>query len=396
MENLLYFSVLLMAGFITGKFVNILKLPSVTGYLLSGIIIGPYGFNIIPFNFIESMDFLKSVALAFIAFSIGSEFETTVLKKLGKSVFIVTIIQALAASLMVIIVMFFIFDQSLSLSLLLGAIAAATAPAATVMVIKQYEAKGPLTQTLLSVVALDDAVCVILFGVMLTIIKSLSSTGSEGNITLMLLHPFLEIIGSFALGMGASILTIILLKLTRSREEITVIGSAIVIGVSVLAEKLGFSLLLTSMVLGGILANTTPNIRKIFSATSNITPPIYVAFFTFAGLTLEIGLLSKVGLIGIGYIFARAMGKILGCVIGGRLSKSPEVVTKYLGLGMLPQAGVAIGLSMVAKQQFPKIGNTISTVVLTGVVVYELIGPILAKIAIQRAGEITSNPLHPL
>jgi Kef-type K+ transport system membrane component KefB len=278
MENLLYFSVLLMAGFITGKFVNILKLPSVTGYLLSGIIIGPYGFNIIPFNFIESMDFLKSVALAFIAFSIGSEFETTVLKKLGKSVFIVTIIQALAASLMVIVVMFFIFDQSLSLSLLLGAIAAATAPAATVMVIKQYEAKGPLTQTLLSVVALDDAVCVILFGVMLTIIKSLSSTGSEGNITLMLLHPFLEIIGSFALGMGASILTIILLKLTRSREEIAVIGSAVVIGASVLAEKLGFSLLLTSMVLGGILANTTPNIRKIFSATSNITPPRIIYF----------------------------------------------------------------------------------------------------------------------
>ncbi len=386
MSVLVYFSIILLVGYLAGQLISLLKLPVITGYLIVGIIIGPFCLDIVPPDVIEHLSFLKHVTLAFIAFFIGSEFEKSQIKKLGKSVIIITIVQALGAVVLVTSVMFFIFHLSVSFSFLLGSISAATAPAAVLLVIKEYKARGPLTQTLLSVVALDDAICVILFGVTMSLVSTFNNGATLSVVSL--LEPFWEIIGSVILGVFASIITFILIiKFVKNRESILTVTTAMIIGAAAIAYELHLSYLLTNMVFGAILANTNSKVIKVFPITEHITPPLYVAFFTLAGLTLELDLIPKMGLTGTGYILARASGKMIGCNLGARLGKAPDVVRKYLGLGMLPQAGVAIGLAVLAQERFPVIGKNLSAIVLAGVVFYEILGPLFAKIAIQKAQE---------
>ncbi len=386
MEVMMYFSIILVLGFIAGRLISFFKLPVVTGYLVVGIVIGPYCINLIPTQAINSMVLLKHMALAFIAFFIGSEFERSQIKRIGNSVIVIATVQALTAVVLVFLTMYYGFHQPLSVSLLLGAISAATAPAAILMIIRQYKANGPLTKTLLSVVAMDDAICVIVFGITVSIVDALNN----GSFLTMrsILEPFFEILGSAILGLAAAIITYILItRLSKSNDDILIIILAMLIGTTAIAYKLGLSYILTDMIFGGIIANTNSKVTRAFSVAEPIAQPIYVAFFTLAGVTLQLDLIPRNGLIGAGYILARAAGKMAGCYMGARLSKAPDVVRKFLGLGMLPQAGVAIGLALIVQEHFPDIGLNVSAIVMSGVVFYEILGPFFAKIAIEKSGE---------
>ncbi len=386
MEVLMYFSIVLIAGYVAGRLISYFRLPVVTGYLAIGIVIGPFFLNLIPAEAIHSMELLEHIALSFIAFFIGSEFERSHIKRLGSSVFVIALVQALSAVVLVFLTMYFVFHQPLSFSLLIGAISAATAPAAIVMVIREYKANGPLTKTLLSVVAMDDAICVIVFGIAVSFVGALNNgtSLSVGSVS----RPFIEIAGSALLGVAAAAVTYILItSFARSNEDILTVILAVIIGTSAIAYKLGLSYILTEMFFGGIIANTNSRVTKVFPVAEPITQPIYVAFFTLAGMTLQLDIIPQVGLIGAGYVLSRAAGKLAGCYFGARLGKAPDVVQKYLGLGMLPQAGVAIGLALTVKQHFPDIGLGLSTIVMSGVVFYEILGPLFAKIAIEKSGE---------
>jgi Kef-type K+ transport system membrane component KefB len=382
----MYFSIILFAGYVAGRVISLFKLPVVTGYLVVGILIGPYVLDIIPDEAIHSMELIEHIALSFIAFFIGSEFEKSQVMSLGSSVFIIAVVQALAAVVLVFITMRYIFLQPLSFSLLIGAISAATAPAAVLMVIKEYRAKGPLTRTLLSVVALDDVICVIIFGIIVSLVTALNGEGSfsAGSVS----KPLVEIFGSVLLGLLAAVVTYIFVTgVAKTNEDILTIILAVLIGTTAVAYRLGLSYILTDMFFGAVIANTNRRVTKVFRITEPITQPIYVAFFTLAGLTLQLDILPKVGLIGAGYVLARAAGKMAGCYFGARLGKAPGNVQKYLGLGMLPQAGVAIGLALTVRQRFPGIGLELSAIVMAGVIFYEILGPLFAKLAIQKSGE---------
>jgi Kef-type K+ transport system membrane component KefB len=382
----MYFSVILFAGYAAGRIISLFKLPAVTGYLVIGIIIGPYCLDIIPDQAVHSMELIEHIALSFIAFFIGSEFEKSQIKGLGRPVLIIAVIQALVTVVLVFITMKYMFNQPLSFSLLIGAISAATAPAAVLMVIKEYRAKGPLTKTLLSVVALDDVICVIVFGIIVSLVTALNGGAhfSIGSIS----GPLVDISGSVLLGLLAAAITyIFIMGMSKTGEDILTIILAVLIGTTAVAYRLGLSYILTDMVFGAAVANTNRRVTKVFSIIEPITQPIYVAFFTLAGLTLRLGILPQVGLVGAGYVLARAAGKMAGCYFGAKLGKAPGNVQRYLGLGMLPQAGVAIGLALTVRQRFPGIGLELSTIVMAGVVFYEILGPLFAKLAVQKSGE---------
>ncbi|MDD4708426.1 MAG: cation:proton antiporter [Firmicutes bacterium] len=386
MEVIMYFSIILFAGYVAGRVISLFNLPVVTGYLVVGILIGPYCLDIVPDQAIHSLELIEHIALSFIAFFIGSEFEKSQLMGLGSSVFIIAVVQALGTVALVFITMRYIFLQPLSFSLLIGAISAATAPAAVLMVIKEYRAKGPLTRTLLSVVALDDVICVIVFGIIVSLVTALN--GGEGLSVGSVSEPLVDIFGSVLLGLLAAAVTyIFVIGVAKTNEDILTIILAVLIGTTAAAYRLGLSYILTDMFFGAVIANTNRRVTKVFSIIEPITQPIYVAFFTLAGLTLQLDILPQVGLVGAGYVLARAAGKMAGCYFGARLGNAPGNVKRYLGLGMLPQAGVAIGLALTVRQMFPDIGLKLSTIVMAGVVFYEILGPLFAKLAIQKSGE---------
>ncbi|MDD3299122.1 MAG: cation:proton antiporter [Firmicutes bacterium] len=386
MEVIMYFSIILFAGYVAGRVISLFNLPVVTGYLVVGILIGPYCLDIVPDQAIHSLELIEHIALSFIAFFIGSEFEKSQLMGLGSSVFIIAVVQALGTVALVFITMRYIFLQPLSFSLLIGAISAATAPAAVLMVIKEYRAKGPLTRTLLSVVALDDVICVIVFGIIVSLVTALN--GGEGLSVGSVSEPLVDIFGSVLLGLLAAAVTyIFVIGVAKTNEDILTIILAVLIGTTAAAYRLGLSYILTDMFFGAVIANTNRRVTKVFSIIEPITQPIYVAFFTLAGLTLQLDILPQVGLVGAGYVLARAAGKMAGCYFGARLGNAPGNVKRYLGLGMLPQAGVAIGLALTVRQRFPDIGLRLSTIVMAGVVFYEILGPLFAKLAIQKSGE---------
>jgi len=269
---------------------------------------------------------------------------------------------------------------------MLGAIAAATAPAATIMVIKQYRAKGPLVNTLLPVVAIDDAVGIMAFGISMTIAKSLMDASQTFNIKTLIL-PIKEILLAFIIGIAIGFALSFISKYSEGEDQLLTISLATVFITVGLAIKLNISPLLTCMAIGATVSNIAPNSTRVLSIVDKFTPPVFVAFFTIAGIELNLSILKHVGLLGIAYIIFRVIGKVLGAYIGAKLAKSPAVVQKYLGLTLIPQAGVAIGLAMVAETAVPEFGAAIRTIILSATVIYELVGPLLTKIALFKAGE---------
>lgn len=386
MNILFYLALILFSGLIFGRLVKFIKLPNVTGYLIAGLIIGPYILNLIPKNIVTDFELISEMALAFIAFSIGSEFKLSYLKRVGLTPIIIAIFEGLTATVLVTGVLV-IFGFDIQISLLLGTIAAATAPAATIMVVKQYKAKGPVTETLLSVVALDDAVALIAFGFSMAIVNSMQHPG-EGSAIMTVILPLIEIIGSIVLGIILGLLFNIPLRFFKKDSNRLIIVVGFIFLGSAIASMLGLSSLLLCMSMGTALINTSKSGESIFKIVDNITAPIFLIFFVVSGAELDITILPSIGLIGILYVVFRVIGKISGAYIGSTLIKAPETVKKYIGFTLIPQAGVAIGLSLTASQTLPEYGKTIRAVILCATLVYELIGPAMTKIGLKKAGEI--------
>lgn len=383
---LFYFALLLLAGLILGRVVKLVKLPNVTGYLIAGLLIGPYCFKLLSTDMVTEFEIVSEMALAFIAFSIGSQFKLSFLKKVGIMPIIIAILEGLAATVLVTVVLV-VFGFGLEISLLLGAIASATAPAATIMVIKQYKAKGPVTETLLSVVALDDAVALIAFGFSMAVVNTLLHPG-QTSVVMSILMPFVEIIGSIALGFVLGFLFKIPLRYFKKDSNRLIITAGFVFLGSSLATMLGLSPLLLCMSMGAMLVNISSSANSVFKLVDMVTPPIFVMFFVVSGAGLDIAYLPKVGLIGILYIITRVIGKVAGASLGAIITKAPETVKKYIGFTLVPQAGVAIGLSLIASQAIPEYGPTISAVILCATFIYEMVGPVITKIGLKKAGEI--------
>lgn len=388
MHILYYVAVVLASGLFVAKLTGKLKLPNVTGYLIAGLLIGPSILNLVPKEIVEEMAIFSDVALGFIAYSIGSQINFKQLKKVGAGVVAITLLEALMAMALVVAVMLFVFKTNLPFALLIGSIASATAPAATLMVIKQYRAKGPVVDTLLPVVAMDDGVSIMAFGVALTVSKALIS-GGDIHFTNLVLIPVGEIVGALILGFLIGVIFLFIEKIIRSEGELMNFVIVIIFLGFAIATKLHVSSLLCCMAIGATISNIRAGKLKYFSIVDNITVPIFLAFFVISGADLDISALKTTGLIGIAYVLVRVIGKWTGAFLGARAFHMPKTVQKYLGYTLVPQAGVAIGLSLVAQNALPnEHGVQIRTVILAATVIYEFIGPLITKKALIAAGEI--------
>ena len=383
---LLYLGIAILLSLLSSKLVKLIKLPNVTGYLIIGLIAGPYCLGLIPEKTVESLGIIPTVALGFIAFSIGAQFKLSFLKKVGKAPIVIAITESLGAVIVVDIALV-LTGNDLPFALCLGAIAAATAPAATLMVVKQYKAKGELTDTLLAVVAIDDATALMFFGISTAIAKSIDRGGAE-SLLLTILKPLGEIIASLLLGAVIGFIYRWLVKWFTGRGNRLAATYAMVFACVGLGEMLGLSSLLVCMMLGAMLANTSRECDVIFEMTDRMTPPVFMLFFFLSGADLDLTILPSVGLVGAIYVIFRVVGKVTGAWVGGKICHVSPKTQKYLGFALVPQAGVAIGLATTAMTVVPEYGPRIRTIILCGTVIYELTGPVITKLALKKAGEI--------
>lgn len=387
MDILFKIGIVLLVGYIGGKIAKYFKLPNVSGYLVAGLFLGPSFSDFITASDSSSFSIISEFALSIIAFSIGSEFIIKDMKKLGKSIVIITLAEVIGAIVVVFTVMYYIFNQPFAFSIVIASMSAATAPAATLLVIQQYKAKGPLTKTILPVVALDDVFGIIAFGIAISVAK-LSVGKAEHSLFQMISEPIIEVGGSFILGIILGLLLVFVVKRAKDHDEVQVITLAAIAIATGLSMMLGLSPLLTNILMGATLVNMKKNSKRVFGAVNDFAPVIYVLFFTLAGASLDLGILMSVGALGVGYVIARATGKILGANLGARSVNADKMVRKYLGLALLPQGGISIGLSVLVRQQLPEYSVAITTIIMFSILIYEVTGPIFAKIAIEKAGEI--------
>ena len=413
MEFLLAIGVAMFAGLLLSRLTSRLNLPDVTSYLVAGVLVGPLvlgrlgvpGLGFSSFHFVESMGLVCDTALGFIAFSIGSEFRISALRKTGRQATVIAIFQALTATVFVdlgLIGLHFLLGDKLPVStcLILGAIATATAPAATLMVVNQYKAKGPLTDILLPIVALDDAVGLIVFAVSKGVAKAL--IGGSLSVISVLVNPLLEIVTSLLLGGLLGWVFSLVEKYFNSnskRLSLAVAFVAICAGLSKLhfsfgELRIGFSSLLVCMMCGTVFCNLCDFSEEIMHKTERWTGPVYVLFFVISGAELDLRVFADLAVVGIGvmYIATRSAGKILGANLSARFMKCEESICKYLGITLLPQAGVALGMSVTVAAEFGAAGATIRNIVLFSVLIYELVGPMLTKMALTAAGDIRPKP----
>lgn len=398
MINLLYLAVAMAAGLALSRLMKLVNLPNVTGYLIAGILVGPYVLNIINTESIESLKIITSTALGFIAFSIGGEFKLSYLKKLGKSIVVITVVQALVTVLLVAGVMLLIpGEKSVKVprALLLGAISAATAPAATLLVVRQYKARGPVTDTLLPVTAFDDAIGLMIFSVCFALAK-VFAVGSALTVQAVLLDPLREIGLSLLVGGVLGAFIALMMRFFKSDANRLCLILAAVFACVALSELWGLSSLLTCMMLGAVLANLRRDAIVFMALADDWTPGLFMLFFVLSGAELDFSILATVGLAGIVYILSRSVGKYSGAFLGAAMSKADHNVRKYLGITLLPQAGVAIGMAQMvaASEDLAGIAPQVVTVALFATLVYELVGPVLTKIALTKAGEIERKPKH--
>lgn len=383
---LLSLSLSMIIALLMTRVMKKISLPNVTGYLIAGLIAGPYCLKLYNSGNIDTLSIITNVALGFIAFSIGGEFKLSSLKQLGAKIFVITVFEAVGASVLVITVLV-LFKFPLTLALVLGAIASATAPAATLMVVRQYKAQGPVTSTLLPVVAIDDAVCLMLFSILSSVAKSLESEGGF-NLYQTILKPIIEIVLSLVIGFVLGIILSIGTKFFKSRaNRISLVVTAVFLGVGI-SDRFGLSSLLLCMAIGAALANYSAVSDPVMDGSERWTPPLFMLFFVISGAQFNFSVLKTVGAVGIIYILMRSFGKYFGAMLGCKIAGTEKTVRKYLGITLLPQAGVAIGMAQLSLTVVPEYGEQIRAVVLCATLVYELVGPLLTKLALQKAGEI--------
>ncbi len=409
MTTLLSVGVAMIAGLLVSRIARKFRLPAVTAYLVAGVLIGPYllgalkidgiGFN--DASQLAALEIISNAALGFIAFSIGNEFRLKSLKETGKQATVIGILQALAATLVVdaaLIGLHFLMPEKISLpaAITLGAVAAATAPAATLMVVRQYKAKGKLTSLLLPIVALDDAVGLVVFAVSFGIARAMQS--GVVDVVSIVVEPLIEIVASLGLGALMGMILTFIEKIFHSGSKRLALCIAFVLitaGLSLLkfnvgGVKIGFSSLLACMMLGTMFCNMCDFSEELMERTDGWTSPLFVLFFVICGAELDLKVFTDfdIVIIGVVYILARAIGKYFGAYGSAKMMKCDEKVTKNLGITLLPQAGVALGMSITAKQLGDVDGALVRNIILFSVLILELIGPTLTKNALIRAGDV--------
>ncbi len=421
MSLLLCLSIALLSGLLMSRLAKLLGLPAVTAYLVAGILVGPYILGQIPLEgfgftavesergftskYLTSFAILSDVALGFIAFAIGNEFRISQLKKIGKQATIIGILQAVITTVLVdiaLIALHFAIPEKFPIeaAIILGAIASATAPAATLMVVKQYKAKGPVTDILLPVVALDDAVGLFLFAISFGVAKALMA----GTVSLVsiLVEPLLEIILSLGLGALMGYLFSLCERFFHSRSKRLAVSVGFVFLTIALAKlkftigevHIGFSSLLVCMMLGTVFCNICDFSEELMDRVDRWTAPLFVIFFVTSGAELDLSVFTSASIVLIGLVFlaSRSAGKYFGANLSARLAKCDDNIVKYLGITLLPQAGVALGMANMVKSSIEFAGTNIATVVVSitlfAVLVYEIVGPALTKMALLKAGDI--------
>ena len=417
METIFALSVTLLSGLLMSRITKIWNLPAVTAYLIAGVLIGPYclgAFGVKGLGFVSADDvaqyaIISDVALGFIAFAMGNEFRLSDLKKTGKKAVVVAVFQAVVATAAVDVALFIlhlIMPDKLPLSavLTLGAIAAATAPAATLMVIKQYKAEGPVTKMLLPVVALDDLVGLVIFAVSFGAAKALESGNAVGVVSL-LVNPLIEVVGSVVLGGIVGVCLHFVERYFHSRSKRLSISVCFVLLAVALSKiefslgevEIGFSPLIVCMMMGTLFCNLCKFSEELMERVDRWTGPLMVAFFVISGAGLEFKVFSDwvIVLAGVVFILVRSAGKIVGANVSSRFMRCEPTVRKYLGITLLPQAGVSLGMSLTAMSLGNGSGLIIRNIALFAVLIYELIGPLLTKIALDKAGEIPAKPVPP-
>ena len=385
MNTLLLVGITMMAGLIMSRAAKLVKLPNVTAFLVAGLIIGPCVAGIISREQAESMGIISEAALGFIAYSIGGEFKLSYLKKIGKAPLTITFFQGMMTAVSVDVGLI-LFGVDVPLALLLGAIALATAPAATLMVVRQYKANGPVTQMLLPVVAMDDALGLMVFSISASVAQAM--LGGAITVSSMILSPLIEIVGSFALGAALGWLLAFGARFFASRGNKLALSIALVLAGVGLCDILNLSSLLVCMMIGAMMVNLSQQREVLMEQCDRFTPPLFLLFFVLSGADLDLSVLPSVGLIGIAYLLLRSIGKWGGTYLGAVCVKADKHIRHYLGLTLLPQAGVAIGMAALVSARFPTLAAQVNTIVLAGVLVFELIGPVITKIALTKAGEI--------
>ncbi len=410
-STLLVLGITIIVSFYTGKGVQWIRLPSIIGFMVVGVISGPSIFNILNEHLQQNLTFITEMALGFVALTIGLELSFVSLKKQGMGIVLIILAESLAAFILVTGAIF-LLTRDLPLALIFGAIAPASAPAGTVAVIQELRARGNLTKALYAVVGFDDGLGIVIFGFAAafaqTILESQAGLHTNGFLQIIA-GPLIEVVLSILVGTAAALLFCILGRKLENSRDIFILIVGFIFVTTGLAPVLHISLILTNMVFGMVVINTQPHgfSVRIGEELSNLMPLLFILFFTLAGANLHLSALPSLGFIGIVYVLSRSAGLIGGSRLGGIIGKADPLVKKWLGLGILSQAGVAIGLSLIVKQDFAGVGAVVSqaadgTVQTTGDVLgatvlntitatcifFELIGPILTKIALDKAGEI--------
>ena len=386
MNILLVIAIAMTAGLVVSRAARAVKLPNVTAFLLAGLVIGPCVTGIVNREQLASMSVISEAALGFIAYAIGGEFKLSYLKKIGKAPLTITAFQGLMTAACVDVGLI-AFGVDVPLALLLGAIALATAPAATLMVVRQYKAHGPVTQMLLPVVAMDDALGLMVYSISSSVAQAM--LGGQITVQSLVLTPVIEIVGSLVLGAALGYVLSLGARFFASRGNKLALSIAMVLAGVGLCDVLNLSSLLVCMMIGAVMVNLSQQREVLIEQCDRFTPPLFLLFFVLSGAELDLTVLPQVGLIGVGYLVLRSIGKWGGTMLGAVCVHADENIRKYLGLTLLPQAGVAIGMAALVAAHFPSLGQQVNTIVLAGVLVFELIGPVITKLALTRAGEIT-------
>lgn len=386
MNTLLALALAIGAGLLLSRLAKLVHLPNVTAFLVGGLLVGPSVLGLLSEEMVGSFTLVTDVALGFIAYSIGAEFRMGYLRQIGMKPIIITLFQALTALALVDAVLI-LAGFPVALSITMGAIATATAPAATLMVIRQYKAKGVVSDMLLPVVAMDDAVGLVAFAISTAIAQALVS-GAALTAQAMFFAPMLEIAGSLALGFALGVALAYLSRFFKSRGNKLALSIMVLFLALALCEAWGLSSLLVCMMVGAAMTNLSRDANVLLEQSDRFTPPLFLLFFVISGAGLDLSVLPTVGLLGVLYVVVRAVGKWLGAFVGSAAVKAPDNVRKYLGLTLIPQAGVAIGMAALVVDILPAYGAQIRAVVLAATLVYELVGPVVTKLALERAGEI--------
>lgn len=408
MNSILAIGILVIAGFFGGLVAKKIRYPRISGYIIVGMLLSPSVLNVIPAQLIkEDLSVITDIALGVVAYLIGGSLSIERLKKLGKNIITITPFEALGAWIFVTVLIVSLghfvikFDISnpnfyqtyLPMAIIIGAISCATAPAAILAIIHEYRAKGPLTTTLLGVVALDDAFAIISFAIATSIAEVLIIGVEALSLYQMFIVPMFDVVGSLLLGAGFGFTLVYMSRFAKTRKTllVTVLG---MIMLSIGATKvLGISSLLANMAMGFVIVNKMRSSEKMFTVISDIEDVIFAMFFTLAGAHFDLGVVKTAGILALLIVIGRFSGKFVGARIGATISQAPTVVRKYLGFGLLPKAGVTIGLVLLTQRNsaFSVIGSIMVNAILASVIINELIAPPLTKYALFKAGEATSQ-----